>query len=48
MRLDIPAGTAARFEPGQGREVHLIPYRGTRTIYGFRQGVMGALDDRIP
>jgi urease subunit beta len=46
MRLDIPAGTAVRFEPGQGREVHLIPYRGARTIYGFRQGVMGALGNR--
>jgi len=43
MRLDIPAGTAVRFEPGQTRTVTLVPYRGSRTIYGFRQGVMGAL-----
>jgi len=43
MRLDIPAGTAVRFEPGQERTVTLVPYRGTRTVYGFRQGVMGRL-----
>ena len=43
MRLDIPAGTAVRFEPGQTREVRLIPVPGNRTIYGFRQEVMGAL-----
>ena len=43
MRLDIPAGTAVRFEPGQERTVTLVPYRGTRTVYGFRQGVMGKL-----
>lgn len=43
MRLDIPAGTAVRFEPGQERTVTLVPYRGTRTVYGFRQGVMGEL-----
>jgi urease subunit beta len=42
-RLDIPAGTAVRFEPGQSREVRLIPYAGTREVYGFRQAVMGAL-----
>ncbi len=41
MRLDIPAGTAIRFEPGQSREVTLIPYRGTRTVQGFRGDVMG-------
>ena len=35
-RLDIPAGTAVRFEPGQTREVRLIPLAGTRTVYGFR------------
>ncbi len=40
-RLDIAAGTALRFEPGQSREVTLIPLRGTRTIYGFRGLVMG-------
>lgn len=43
MRLDIPAGTAVRFEPGQTREVRLIPFRGERKVYGFRQDVMGAL-----
>ena len=42
-RLDIPAGTAARFEPGQVREVRLVPFRGARTVYGFRQAVMGPL-----
>jgi urease subunit beta len=43
-RLDIPAGTAVRFEPGQSREVSLVPFRGARQVYGFRQDVMGALD----
>ena len=43
MRLDIPAGTAVRFEPGQSREVTLVALAGARTIYGFRQGVMGKL-----
>ena len=42
-RLDIPAGTAVRFEPGQTREVSLIPYAGARLVYGFRKAVMGAL-----
>lgn len=42
-RLDIAAGTAVRFEPGQTREVTLVPFRGTRTVYGFRQEVMGEL-----
>jgi urease subunit beta len=42
-RLDIPAGTAVRFEPGQSREVRLIPYGGERLVYGFNQAVMGAL-----
>src|SRR5437870_13858310 len=42
-RLDIPAGTAVRFEPGQSREVSLIPYQGARLLYGFNQVVMGAL-----
>lgn len=42
-RLDIPAGTAVRFEPGQSREVSLIPYAGARLIYGFNQVVMGSL-----
>ncbi len=43
MRLDIPAGTAVRFEPGQSREVRLIPLAGNRDVYGFRQQIMGAL-----
>jgi urease subunit beta len=42
-RLDIPAGTAVRFEPGQSREVSLIPYSGARVVYGFGGRVMGAL-----
>ncbi|SER64912.1 urease subunit beta [Rhizobium sp. NFR03] len=42
-RLDIPAGTAVRFEPGQTRDVTLIPFAGKREVYGFRQKVMGAL-----
>jgi urease subunit beta len=42
-RLDIPAGTAVRFEPGQTREVQLIPYAGARIVYGFNGSVMGAL-----
>ena len=42
-RLDIPAGTAVRFEPGQTRDVHLIPIAGKEKIYGFRQEVMGKL-----
>lgn len=44
MRLDIPAGTAVRFEPGQTRPVTLVPYRGNRTVYGFNQTVMGPLE----
>jgi urease subunit beta len=42
-RLDIAAGTAVRFEPGQSRDVWLIPYGGARLVYGFNQAVMGAL-----
>jgi urease subunit beta len=42
-RLDIPAGTAIRFEPGQSREVALIPLRGAGRVFGFRGAVMGAL-----
>ncbi|WP_428425878.1 urease subunit beta [Pararhizobium sp.] len=42
-RLDIPAGTAVRFEPGQTRSVKLIPFAGKREVYGFRQKVMGKL-----
>ena len=44
MRLNIPAGTAVRFEPGQTREVELVPYGGERVVYGFRGEVMGPLD----
>jgi urease subunit beta len=44
-RLDIPAGTAVRFEPGQQREVTLVAYAGLRRIYGFRQAVMGTLEN---
>lgn len=43
MRLDIAAGTAVRFEPGQTREVTLVPYGGGRKVYGFNQAVMGDL-----
>jgi urease subunit beta len=43
MRLDIAAGTAVRFEPGQTREVTLVAVAGKRTIYGFRQAIMGKL-----
>jgi urease subunit gamma/beta len=43
MRLDIAPGTAVRFEPGSTREVVLVPLSGKREVYGFRQGVMGAL-----
>ncbi len=42
-RLDIAAGTAVRFEPGQSREVRLVPYRGARKVFGFNQKVMGEL-----
>ena len=42
-RLDIAAGTAVRFEPGQRREVTLVPLGGARKVYGFRQKIMGAL-----
>ena len=44
-RLDVAAGTAIRFEPGQTRSVTLIPFAGTREIYGFRAEVMGPLED---
>lgn len=43
MRLDIAAGTAVRFEPGQERDVTLIPLGGNRTVYGFQQKIMGKL-----
>jgi urease subunit beta len=44
FRLDIPAGTAVRFEPGQSREVELVAYAGARHVYGFNGLVMGALE----
>ncbi len=44
QRLDIPAGTAVRFEPGQTREVRLVPYAGGRAAWGFNKAVMGPLD----
>lgn len=43
MRLDIPAGTAVRFEPGQTRSVTLIPLSGERRVFGFQQKIMGGL-----
>jgi urease subunit beta len=43
MRLDIAAGTAVRFEPGQTREVQLVPYGGDRAVWGFNKAVMGTL-----
>jgi urease subunit beta len=43
MRLDIPAGTAVRFEPGQERDVMLIPFSGKREVYGFQQKIMSKL-----
>ena len=43
MRLNIAAGTAVRFEPGQSREVTLVAVAGARTVYGFRQAIMGKL-----
>ncbi len=45
FRLDIPAGTAVRFEPGQRREVRLVAIGGARRIYGFQGRVMGALEE---
>lgn len=45
-RLNIPAGTAVRFEPGQAREVELVEYAGERVVYGFNARIMGALEKR--
>lgn len=45
MRLDIPAGTAVRFEPGDERQVQLVPVAGSREIYGFNGRINGKLDD---
>ena len=46
-RLDIPAGTAVRFEPGQTREVSLVPFAGNREVFGFRRQVMGIADEPV-
>ncbi len=43
MRLDIAAGTAVRFEPGQSRDITLVPLLGNKTVYGFNQKVMGSI-----
>lgn len=48
FRLDIPAGTAVRFEPGQSRTVQLVAYAGDREVYGFQGRVMGPLDRAQP
>lgn len=45
MRLDLPSGTSVRFEPGEVKEVNLVPYGGHRVVYGFNALVMGRLDD---
>lgn len=45
MRLDLPSGTAVRFEPGEVKDVNLVPYGGAREVYGFNALVMGRLDD---
>jgi urease subunit beta len=47
MRLDIPSGTAMRFEPGQQREVPLVDYGGSRIVSGFRGEVMGPLNGKV-
>jgi len=47
-RLNIPAGTAIRFEPGQQREVELVEYAGDRHVYGFNGRIMGPLEDSKP
>ena len=44
LRLDIPAGTAVRFEPGDEREVTLVPFAGSRQVYGFNGRINGQLD----
>jgi urease subunit beta len=45
FRLDIPAGTAVRFEPGESRSVHLVAYAGARIVHGFRGGIGGRLEE---
>lgn len=47
MRPNIPAGTAIRFEPGQEREIELVALAGKRIVYGFRQEIMGALEESL-
>jgi urease subunit beta len=47
MRLDIASGTAVRFEPGQDRSINLVDYAGSRTVYGFRGLVQGALEQGV-
>ncbi len=47
MRLDLPSGTSVRFEPGDTKEVRLVPYGGRRVIYGFNALVSGRLDDHF-
>lgn len=47
FRLDIPSGTAVRFEPGQQREITLVEFAGLRRIYGFRQAIMGFLEENV-
>ena len=46
MRLNIPAGSSVRFEPGQRRDVELVPYRGLRAVYGFQGRIMGKLETK--
>ena len=46
FRLNIPAGTAVRFEPGQTREIELVAYAGSREVYGFNAKVMGQLEEQ--
>ena len=46
FRLDIPAGTAVRFEPGQNRKVDLVAYTGSREVYGFNGKIMGSLEKK--
>mgnify|MGYP000255773793 CR=1 FL=1 len=46
FRLDIPAGTAGRFEPGQNRKVDLVAYTGSREVYGFNGKIMGSLEKK--
>jgi urease subunit beta len=47
MRLDIPAGTAVRFEPGDEKQITLVPYAGTREVYGFNAQIEGALETTL-